>query len=90
MRSHRNLKIVFAEDEGVQQLRPVAEEFMQTIFGLEPGSYLITDESRLVDFRFKDLSAEQVIAKVMDTYHLGFVPNNLLQLLRELQHRTQQ
>jgi hypothetical protein len=29
----------------------LAEEFMEAIFGMEPGSYLITDESSLRGFK---------------------------------------
>jgi hypothetical protein len=35
----------------VSRMREFAKEFMQRIFDLEPGEYLITDESRLSDFR---------------------------------------
>lgn len=81
-------RIEMCPDDGIQQLAPIAEEFMRAIFGAEPGSYLITDMSDLTDFTVDDLSTEQLICKVMDTYHLGLVPSNLLLLFRELQLRT--
>ena len=48
-------KIVVAPTDGVDAFRDVAEEFMGAIFEMEPGSYLITDESSLHDF--EDLEA---------------------------------
>lgn len=87
---HRNCpQIEMCPDEGMEQLRVVAEEFMRTIFGLEPQDYLITDHSRLTDFTVDDLSSEKLIHKVMDTYHLGLVPNNLLLLFRQIGQRSQ-
>jgi hypothetical protein len=34
----------------IEMYDDIAEEFMSHIFGLEPGEYLITDESSLHDF----------------------------------------
>jgi hypothetical protein len=43
-------KIVFAETTKVDEHKEIAEEFMEKIFGMKPGRYLISDESSLSDF----------------------------------------
>ena len=89
-RSRRlNDEILICPDEWVSQLRPVAEQFMRAIFDLEPGEYLITDQSGLADFASDAASMQALVSKVIDTYQIGLIPNNLLQLFRELASRTQ-
>jgi hypothetical protein len=44
------MKIEFASTSKVEMLAHVANEFMREIFDLEPGSYVISDESDLRDF----------------------------------------
>jgi len=44
-------KIEVASTEVVDMFQSLAEEFMEAIFEMEPGSYLITDESCLRDFK---------------------------------------
>ncbi len=83
----RGQRIEFACSDGIEQMRPIADEFMRTIFGLEPGDYLITDQSTLTDFRGNGRTQEIVI-KVMRTYRLGLVPNNLLLLFQEIAAQT--
>ena len=38
-------RIVLASTPGVDAFRDIAEEFMTAIFEMDPGSYLISDES---------------------------------------------
>ncbi len=77
-------------DEGVEpRLAPMAEAFMRTIFGLEPRDYVVTRGSRLTDFSVKNESAVDLVGRVMAIYHLRPVPNQLLQLFRELQDRLE-
>lgn len=45
------LQFEWPSQDGVEAFREIAEEFMRKIFELEPSDYLITDESRLSDFR---------------------------------------
>jgi len=47
-------KIEMASTAGVHMFEEIAREFMLQIFGLEPGAYLITDESSLRDFVVAD------------------------------------
>jgi hypothetical protein len=44
------MKIEYAPTRKVEMLAKVADEFMQEILALEPGSYVISDESDLRDF----------------------------------------
>ena len=44
-------RIEFAPTDELDMFRSLAEEFMEEIFSMEPGSYLITDESSLWDFQ---------------------------------------
>ena len=43
-------KITFASTEQIESFAQLTNEFMENIFDLEPGEYLITDESDLRDF----------------------------------------
>ena len=43
-------KIQLAPTAGIEMFEGIAEDFMQRIFNLEAGDYLITDESSLHDF----------------------------------------
>ena len=36
--------------EQIERYRDIGEAFMQDVFGLGPGDYLVTDESTLLDF----------------------------------------
>jgi hypothetical protein len=44
------MKIEYASTGKVKALAHIANEFMQEILDLEPGSYVISDESNLRDF----------------------------------------
>lgn len=43
-------KVTFASTERIEAFAQLADEFMERIFALEPGEYLITDESDVRDF----------------------------------------
>lgn len=43
-------KIVFASTERIEELAQIATEFMEEIFDLLPGDYIISDESDVRDF----------------------------------------
>ena len=38
-------KITFASTDQVEAFKPIADEFMFRVFELEPGEYVISDES---------------------------------------------
>ena len=43
-------RITLASTDRIEELRPIANEFMEEIFDLLPGDYAISDESDLRDF----------------------------------------
>src|SRR3990172_2056622 len=43
-------KITFASTERIEEFTQLADDFMEKVFDLEPGEYLITDESDVLDF----------------------------------------
>jgi hypothetical protein len=47
----KGMRIELAPTEMLEMFRSLAEEFMEAIVYIEPGSYLITDESSLRDFK---------------------------------------
>lgn len=42
--------ITYASTERIEEFAQLSNEFMKQIFDLEPGEYLISDESDLLDF----------------------------------------
>lgn len=42
--------ITFASTERIEEFAQLTNDFMEQVFDLEPGEYLITDESDLLDF----------------------------------------
>jgi hypothetical protein len=42
--------ITYASTERIDEFTQLSNEFMEQIFDLEPGEYLISDESDLLDF----------------------------------------
>src|SRR5512146_125066 len=81
-------KIEFSPSEKIDLYREAAEEFMRTIFGMEPENYAITDESRISHFIPMDQPTEPVIRRIMDTYGIGLVPSNLATLFEELTNQV--
>ena len=43
-------RITYASTERIEEFSRLCNEFMQQVFDLEPGEYLISDESDLRDF----------------------------------------
>ena len=43
-------KITFASTERIEEFAQLAQDFMERVFDLEPGEYLISDESDVLDF----------------------------------------
>jgi hypothetical protein len=62
-------RIEFAPTDELDMFRGLADEFMEEIFRMEPGSYLITDESSLQDFRgVEDLELPDIHDKIREVY----------------------
>ncbi len=60
---HKGMKIEYASTSKFDLLAQVASDFMQEILDLEPGSYVISDESSLRDFTDFGLSSTLPIWK---------------------------
>lgn len=60
---HKGMKIEYASTSKVDLLAQVASDFMLEILDLEPGSYVISDESGLRDFTDFGLSSTLPIWK---------------------------
>ncbi len=46
----RGKKITFASTDRVEEFRQIANDFMDQVFDIETGEYLISDESDILDF----------------------------------------
>ncbi len=66
----KDKKIVCAPTSGVDMFRSIAEEFMAEVFGLQPGDYLITDESSLADFTGLGTELDDIKTQVRETYDI--------------------
>ena len=65
-------KIVFASTEVLDLFQTLAEEFMEAIFQMEPGTYLISDESCLRDFEgVDDMNLRDIEAKIRATFGIA-------------------
>jgi hypothetical protein len=83
-----------APSTGVEMFVDIAEEFMERILGFEPGDYLITDESSLLDFLGLDADADTELAalqqKIREEYEVEIsdLPNgNLLEIFMRIHRR---
>jgi len=62
-------RIELAPTEELDMFRNLAEEFMEAIFCMEPGSYLITDESSLWDFKgVEELELADMHRRIREVY----------------------
>ncbi len=72
--------------------RSFADEFMQEIFCMEPGSYLITDESSLRDFQgVEDLELPDILRKIREVYGVDvsdIVSGNLVEVFARIHRNT--
>jgi len=62
-------KIELAPTEGMDMFQSIADDFMEAIFSMAPGFYLITDESSLRDFKgVEDMELADMYHKILDVY----------------------
>jgi hypothetical protein len=84
-------KIEFAPTAGVDMFWEVAEDFMERIFNLPPGEYLITDESSLWDFTgLDDMEISDVYERIQEVYDLDvsdIQSGNLLEIFMLIHRR---
>ena len=91
----RGKKVTFASTERIEEFAQLMDDFMEQIFGLEPGEYLITDESDVRDFTEMGSSDSSQIWKRIDKVY-GIVSadvrsGRLVDILTEVaQRRSQQ
>jgi len=81
-------RIEFAPTTGVNKLLEISEDFMTKIFGLEPGEYLISDESSLYDFTgFDEMELPDIQKKIQEMYNIDvsdIKSRNLLEIFRRI------
>ncbi len=85
-------RIELAPTDELDMFRSFADEFMQEIFCMEPGSYLITDESSLRDFLgVDDLELVDIHRKIREVYGVdvsNIVSVNLVEIFARIHRHT--
>jgi len=80
--------IEFASTSGINRFREISEDFMNKIFGLEPGEYLISDESSLYEFTGLDeMELPDIHKKIQEFYNIDvsdIKSRNLLEIFRRI------
>lgn len=62
-------KITYASTERIDEFTQLSSEFMEQIFDLEPGEYLISDESDVLDFTDMGSSdASEIWKRITEIY----------------------
>jgi hypothetical protein len=81
-------KIEFAPTTGIDKFRAISEDFMNRVFGLEPGEYLISDESSLYDFTGLDeMELPDIHKKIQEMYNINvsdIKSRNLLEIFKRI------
>ena len=85
-------RIEFAPTDELDMFRSLADEFMEEIFSMEPGSYLITDESSLRDFQgVEDLELPDIHRKISEVYGVDvsdIISGNLVEIFARIHRYT--
>ena len=85
-------RIELAPTERLEMFRGFAEEFMESIFCMEPGSYLITDESSLRDFKgVEELELPNIHRRILEVYGIDvsdIVSGNLVEIFTQIHKHT--
>ena len=74
-------RIEMAPASRLALVRDVADDFMRQVFEMEPGDYLITDDSSLFDFAGPgDAALKEICARIRQVYDLDVsgIPNGNL------------
>lgn len=83
------LKIKFASTKEVSAYEDIATDFFNKIFGMEEGSYMISDESSVWDFRSrKNESKETLVARIEESYGVkisDIKDGNLVSIFRRIE-----
>ncbi|HEX9878774.1 MAG TPA: hypothetical protein VGB25_01120 [Candidatus Binatia bacterium] len=85
-------RIEHAPTDELDMFRSFEDEFMQEIFCMEPGSYLITDESSLRDFLgVEDLELPDIHCKIREVYGVevsDIVSGSLVEIFARIHRHT--
>jgi hypothetical protein len=85
-------RIECASTDEVDMFCSLAEEFMEAIFCMEPGSYLITDESSLRDFKgVEELKLADMRRRIREVYGVDvsdIVSDNLVEIFARIHKHT--
>ncbi len=81
-----------APTDELDMFRSLAEEFMEAIFCMEAGSYLITDESSLWDFTgVDDLELPVIHRRIREVYGVDvfdITSGNLIEIFARIHKHT--
>jgi hypothetical protein len=81
-------RIEFAPTTGINKFLEISEDFMIKIFGIEPGEYLISDESSLYDFTGLDeMELPDIHKKIQEMYNIDvsdIKSRNLLKIFKRI------
>jgi len=81
-------KIEFAPSTEIDKFRAISQDFMNKIFGLELGEYLISDESGLYDFTGLDeTQLPDIHKKIQELYNIDvsdIKSRNLLEIFKRI------
>ncbi len=81
-------KIEFALATGINKLGAISEDFMNKIFSLEPGKYLISDESSLHDLiGLDEIQLPDVYKKIQEMCNIDvadIMSRNLLEIFKRI------
>ena len=84
-------KIEFAPTTKIGKFRAISEDFIRSIFGFEPGAYLISDESSLFDFAGLDeMQLPDIHKKIQEIYKIDvsdIKSGNLLEIFKRISDR---
>ncbi len=85
-------RIELASTDELDMFRSFADDFVHEIFCMEPGSYLITDESSLRDFQgVEDLELAGIHRKIQEIYGVDvsdIVSGNLVEVFARIHRHT--
>ena len=86
-------RITFASTEQVESFDKLVGDFMSEIFDLQPGDYLISDESDVLDFAPMDeADASGVWCRIEEIYGIQFTDvgsGRLVRIFAAIAHRKQ-
>ena len=75
-------RIEFASTNGIDMFQSLSEEFMLNIFSMEPGEYLISDESSLSDFiGLEEFEIDKIKEKIYSKFGVEIFNINSIKLL---------